>query len=394
MSATLSKRAGVATAPALEHADGAARPIATRSSVRSPRCSRCSSRSTAKVGDAGGRCRGRADDRRSDQTRRDRVPGCALLLDGPLGLYALALSFKLFGTSLTVAYAFGIVQAAAIFSVFYVLARQWLSPLVAGLATGMLIPIGFSGTSFNFVLPHTNSATFGLLAMLLMLLALKRGWLIGAGAATGLVALNELIIVPGGRGRLRALRVPYRPVAVRRLACYRLDAVAAGTAGRRHPGRRLRLVRRQGRAVQPPSPEPVARRLSPRRGVPDAGGLDAARSVGVVRAARACRHLRRTARGARARGRDFCPRERDAATAQALFPFVAIVLVIALVDGALRATGLFGGERTAIETELRHLILGMSGYRPLRSVRARGRWLGSSAAARRRSAAAGRPTSP
>ena len=80
---------------------------------------------------------------------------------GPLGLYSLALAFKVFGTSLTVAYAFGLAQAAAIFGVFYALARQWLAPLVAGLSTAVLLAIGFSGTAFNFVLPHTNSATFG-----------------------------------------------------------------------------------------------------------------------------------------------------------------------------------------------------------------------------------------
>ena len=102
---------------------------------------------------------------------------------GPLGLYSLALSFKLFGTSFTTAFAFGLAQTAAIVAAFYVLARQWLAPLVAGLASAVLLAIGFSGTAFNFVLPHTNSATFGMLCLLLMLLALaaraacaRRAW--------------------------------------------------------------------------------------------------------------------------------------------------------------------------------------------------------------------------
>ena len=45
----------------------------------------------------------------------------------------------------------------------------------------MLLAIGFSGTAFDFVLPHTNSATFGLLCVLGMLLALARGRMLWAG---------------------------------------------------------------------------------------------------------------------------------------------------------------------------------------------------------------------
>ena len=110
---------------------------------------------------------------------------------GPLGLYSLALSFKLLGTSFTTAYLFGLAQAAAILAVFYALARQWLAPLTAGLATAVLLAIGFSGTAFNFVLPHTNSATFGVLCLLLSLLALARERVVLAGVAVGLVGLTR-----------------------------------------------------------------------------------------------------------------------------------------------------------------------------------------------------------
>src|SRR5207248_11083181 len=72
---------------------------------------------------------------------------------GPLGLYVLALSFKMLGTSFATAYVFGLAQTAAILAAFYALARQWLRPSVAGLATATLLAIGFSGTAFNFVLP-------------------------------------------------------------------------------------------------------------------------------------------------------------------------------------------------------------------------------------------------
>jgi 4-amino-4-deoxy-L-arabinose transferase-like glycosyltransferase len=119
---------------------------------------------------------------------------------GPLGLYSLALSFKLFGTSFTTAYAFGLAQAAAILAAFYALARHWLVPLSAGLATAVLLAIGFSGTSFNFVLPHTDSATFESLCLLLMLLrahprAARAG---GRGRRAGRLTRPEFLAVAAG----------------------------------------------------------------------------------------------------------------------------------------------------------------------------------------------------
>src|SRR6185503_12435215 len=65
---------------------------------------------------------------------------------GPLGLYALAGSFKVFGASLEVAFAFGMLQTAAILGTFYALARRWLEPVVAGLASAIVLAIAFNGT--------------------------------------------------------------------------------------------------------------------------------------------------------------------------------------------------------------------------------------------------------
>jgi hypothetical protein len=53
-------------------------------------------------------------------------------------------------------------------------------------------------------------------------------------------------------------------------------------------------------------------------------------------------------------------RRRGAARLFACWPLLAALAVIGLVDGALRAGGLFTGERSAIEQEVRHLMLGMS----------------------------------
>ena len=53
-------------------------------------------------------------------------------------------------------------------------------------------------------------------------------------------------------------------------------------------------------------------------------------------------------------------RRRGASRVLALWPLAAMLLLIALGDGALRATALFATERNEIEHELRHLLLGMS----------------------------------
>ena len=110
---------------------------------------------------------------------------------GPAGVYSLGAAFAIFGTGFATAFAFGLVQAAAILGAFYALSRQLLRVVPAFIATAMVAAIGFSGTAFNFVLPHTNSATFGALFMLLMLLGLSRERLIPAGLAAGVVCLTR-----------------------------------------------------------------------------------------------------------------------------------------------------------------------------------------------------------
>lgn len=139
---------------------------------------------------------------------------------GPVGLYALGGAFAVFGAGFTTAFAFGLLQAAAIIAVFYALARQLLSVVPAAMATAIVAAIGFSGTAFNFVLPHTNSATFGILFLLAMLLSLKRERLVLAGLAAGVVGLTrpEFVAVAGlaglaylvGVGRQHGVRAALR----------------------------------------------------------------------------------------------------------------------------------------------------------------------------------------
>ena len=111
---------------------------------------------------------------------------------GPAGIYSLALAFKLFGTSLTVAFAVGYVQTLAILGSFYVLARSWLAPVGACLATGLLMAIAFSGTFFDYVLPHTGAGTLGCLFLILQVLAITRGREVLAGGAAGLLMLTRV----------------------------------------------------------------------------------------------------------------------------------------------------------------------------------------------------------
>jgi 4-amino-4-deoxy-L-arabinose transferase-like glycosyltransferase len=280
---------------------------------------------------------------------------------GPLGLYSLALSFKLFGTSFTTAFAFGLAQTAAILAAFYALARHWLAPLFAGLATAMLLAIGFSGTAFNFILPHTDSATFGVLCLLLMLLALTRERTLLAGAACGLVALTrpEFLAVAAGaavayvvatwrvQGRAAAWRSAWRlalPALAIALVVYGWFAAQAGL------GRLVtenlwpvKFLHTGVKTEQNWTPLTFSSLLGlAARGLLY-GGLLAALLASV----------------SGWRQRQGAPRQ-GARRLLALWPLAAAVLAIVLLDGALRAGGLLAGQRAAIELEARHLMLGMS----------------------------------
>ncbi len=275
---------------------------------------------------------------------------------GPLGLYSLALSFKLLGTSFTTAFAFGLVQAAAIIAVFYALARQWLAPLSAGLASAVLLAIGFSGTAFNFILPHTNSGTIGLLCLLAMLLALARERLVLAGAAAGLVCLTRPEFAAVAVGALAAFAI----------ARWRFEGRAAALS----PAWRMALpaiaipaVVYGWFAMRVGMHDLISENLWPTKFVQVGAKTEqswmpfTAASI-VALAARAAIYLGLL--GALVTTVELWRRRRGAARIFACWPLLAALAVIGLVDGALRAGGLFTGERSAIEQELRHLMLGMS----------------------------------
>jgi hypothetical protein len=273
---------------------------------------------------------------------------------GPLGLYGLAGAFRVFGSSFTTAYAFGLFQAAAILGVFYALARQWLPALSAALSTAVLLAIGFSGTAFNFVLPHTNSATFGVLFLLAMLLAMARGRMSVAGVCLGLVALTRpefaVVAVASAAGYVagewrdagrsaalaagRSLALPAGAVAG---AVYSAFAAEAGA------GRLLTenlwpvdFIRIAGFKTQE-----------------DWMPLSLAGGAGLVMRALVYGGLLAAAVAS-------AVRVRTRARPSAGLPLAVVAVALAATDLLLRSTGVLDAQRSAIEDDARHLVLGMS----------------------------------
>jgi hypothetical protein len=280
---------------------------------------------------------------------------------GPLGLYSLALSFKVLGTSFTTAFAFGLAQTAAILAVFYVLARQWLVPLAAGLATAVLLAIGFSGSTFNFILPHTDSATFGVLCLLLMLLALTRERELFAGIAAGLVALTrpEFLAVGAGAGVAYAIatwRVSGRGAAFSATWRLALPAVGIPVAVYAVFADQAGLSRLLTENLWPvkflSSGVKTEQNWTPLSGASFAGLLARGALYGGLLAA-----VVASVTGWRAR------RENGARASScliSLWPLAVAIVGAGLVDEMLRASGVLTGQRIAIELEARHLMLGMS----------------------------------
>jgi hypothetical protein len=275
---------------------------------------------------------------------------------GPLGIYSLALSFKLFGTSFATAYGFGLLQAAAIFAAFYALARRWLTPLTAGLATAVLLAIGFSGTAFNFVLANTNSATFGVLFVLLALLALSCERTLLAGAAIGLVGLTrpEYFALAAGIAlayTVATWRFAGRSAALHAAGCLALPALVI-------PGVVLGWF-----AVKVGLSRLITENLWPVKflhggvstehhwapfDLPSLLGLLARGSIYLALLAA----LVLSVQGLR--------RAKGLARLGACWPLAVVAVALAALDGLLRLLGLLGSQREAIELEARHLVLGMS----------------------------------
>jgi hypothetical protein len=276
---------------------------------------------------------------------------------GPLGLYGLAAAFKAFGTSFTTVYVFGFAQAVAILGATYALARRWVTPAYAAAASAVTMTIGFSGTAFNFVLPHTNSATVGLLFMLLALLALSRGCYLWAGVAIGLVGLTRpefaLAAWAGAAAYVVATWRMLGPAPALRIAA-RLAV----------PGVAIPLVVLGSFAAAVGTSRLLWENLWPRDFIRIAGFKTQSDwmplSVTSVLAVTVRGALYLGALAAFVRTFETSSRHRGARRAVALWPLLAVIVAGGMVDAAARVLGVMSTERAGIETELHHFMLTMS----------------------------------
>ncbi len=278
---------------------------------------------------------------------------------GPVGVYSLAGAFELFGTSFTTVFAFGLIQAAAILAAFYALARSFLPALTSCLATAVVAAIGFSGTSYNFVLPHTNSATFGILFLLLMLLALARDRLVLAGLAGGVVCLTrpEYAAIAAltcaaflvGRSRDRGARAALRGVPRLALPAVALAggvlAIFAAGAGAHvlffenlWPVDFLRVSHFGAQKTW--APFDVASVASTLARAAVYAGLLAGLVAACVRFARSDRTGPRRV--------------------LELWPLAAVAAALLVLAAAWRVLGVFPDARSMVQEECRHLLIGMS----------------------------------
>ncbi len=277
---------------------------------------------------------------------------------GPAGVYSLAGAFALFGTGFATAFAFGLAQAAAIVAAFYALSRQLLRVVPAFLGTAVVVAIGFSGTAFNFVLPHTNSATFGILLVLLMLLALCRERLILAGLAAGVLCLTRpefvaiaalaiaayLVGAARQQGLRPALRMLPRLVLPPLLVAAPVLALLASSAGSANlftenlwPVDFLRIGGFSSQQAWTPFDlESVAATLA-RAGI----------YLGLLGGLIASAVLLSRAGDGRARLR-------------ALWPLAAVLSALVAVGAFWRLTGIWPDARATVWTESTHLLIGMS----------------------------------
>jgi hypothetical protein len=279
---------------------------------------------------------------------------------GPLGLYGLVATFKVLGTSFTSAFAFGLAETAAILATFYALARQWLRPLPSALGTAVLLGIAFSGTAFDFVLPHTNSAPTGTLTVLLALLAISRGRLGWGGAAIGLMALTRPEFAAIGAGVLVATvvgtwRDAGRSAALRTAVRMALPAIA------------IPAVVLGAFAQQVGAANLFTENLWPVDFI-KANGLKAQESWAPLNAVSAVGLAVRLAMYGALLGAVVLTAVRWAAASsaglggrlRAFAPAAGILAAIVLADVVARVAGIFPGTRNGIEQEAAHLLLGMS----------------------------------
>jgi len=117
---------------------------------------------------------------------------------GPLSPYWNAMLYKLFGVSLDVLYANGIITTGIILALVFWLARRLMRPAGAAWATLGVLWLCALKISGNFIFPYAYAALHGLALGLLALVLVARfvetgrtGWLLGASLVAGLALLTK-----------------------------------------------------------------------------------------------------------------------------------------------------------------------------------------------------------
>jgi len=144
---------------------------------------------------------------------------------GPLAPFALGLAAWIGGDGIAPAVVVGIAVSAVIVGLTYALARAFVGAVGAFLASALVLGVAVSPTNFSYVLPHTEAMTFGMAALLAMLVALaympanpSAARLAVAGSAAGLVSLTKPELELAALAALAAWcvlrKLPFRGVAV------------------------------------------------------------------------------------------------------------------------------------------------------------------------------------
>jgi hypothetical protein len=117
---------------------------------------------------------------------------------GPLSPFLLGFAGWIGGSGVGPAVAVGLVLAVAIVAATYALARLLAGPVAAFLAGAIAAPFAFGPSNYSYVLPHSLSASLGILTTLCFLIGVacyvRHGglrWLVVAGTAAGLTALTR-----------------------------------------------------------------------------------------------------------------------------------------------------------------------------------------------------------
>jgi hypothetical protein len=117
---------------------------------------------------------------------------------GPLSPFLSGIAALAGGPGLWPAVGLGFVIAIAIIAATYALARAAVEPPGAFLAAALTAAVAFIPSNYSFVLPHTNAATLGALALLGLLICLWRysetersRWAVVAGTCAGLLLLTK-----------------------------------------------------------------------------------------------------------------------------------------------------------------------------------------------------------